>query len=375
MPRPADKGTLLVNFPDQMDEPSEELPRRRSLIDETARALRLAIARGTWVEFLPGERELSRRFQVSRPTLRAALEELSRDGEIERSPRQRCRILNDRPRRRRRIPRLIAAIASRPLLAMPPSAVVMVDELRTNLARAGFQLELIISPACFSRKPERALRELTSRTAAAAWITFGSREPMQRWFHRSGLPCLVAGSCDGNIPLPSVDLDYRAACRHAGGILRKKGHRHVLLCLPEGATGGEAESEAGLREALSGKEAPLLTVLHHDGSPDHLLSQLDATLRSTPRPTGILVARAVHVLTVLTHLLKTGFRLPRDLALISRDDEAFLGHLSPLVARYTVDPALLPRKLSAAALKLAESGTVPPHAIRLIPRFIPGETL
>ena len=81
-----------------MDEPSEELPRRRSLIDETARTLRLAIARGTWVEFLPGERELSRRFQVSRPTLRAALGELSRDGEIERSPRQRCRILNG-PRR------------------------------------------------------------------------------------------------------------------------------------------------------------------------------------------------------------------------------------------------------------------------------------
>ncbi len=53
LPRPADKGTLLVNFPDQMDDPSEELPRRRSLIDETARALRLAIARGTWVEFLP----------------------------------------------------------------------------------------------------------------------------------------------------------------------------------------------------------------------------------------------------------------------------------------------------------------------------------
>lgn len=358
-----------------MDEPTEELPRRRSLVDETVRALRLAIARGNWVEFLPGERELSIRFQVSRPTLRAALEVLARDGEIARSARRRCRLLEDRPRRKRPLSRLIAAIAPRPLLAMPPSAVVMVDELRTNLSRAGFHLEMIVSPACFSNKPERALRELTARTAASAWITFGSREPTQRWFHRSGLACLVAGSCSPGIPLPSVDLDYRAACRHAGGLFRKKGHRHVLLCLPEGATGGEAESEAGLREALTGDPSPHLTVLRHDGDPARLLSQLDAALRSSHPPTGILVARAVHVLTVLTHLLRSGYRLPRDLALVSRDDEAFLGHLSPQVARYTVDPALFPKKLSAAALKLAESGTAPPLAIRLIPRFVAGETV
>jgi len=258
---------------------------------------------------------------------------------------------------------------------MPPSAVVMIDELRTILARAGFQLEILISPACYTRKPERALRELTSRTTAAAWITFGSREPMQRWFSESGLPCLVAGSCAPGIPLPSIDLDYRAACRHAGGLLRKKGHRHILLCLPEGSTGGEAESEAGLREALSGDDAPALSILKHDGSPAHLRVLLDAALRSTKPPTALIVARAVHVLTVLTHLQRNGLRLPQDLALISRDDESYLAHLTPDVSRYSVDPALFPRRLSLAARKLAETGTYPPHAIRLIPRFVPGETV
>ncbi len=258
---------------------------------------------------------------------------------------------------------------------MAPSALVLVDELRTILSRAGFQFEVIVTPACFTRKPERALKELTSRTVASAWITFGSREPMQRWFLRSGLPCLVAGSCDERIPLPSVDLDYRATCRHAGGLFRKKGHRHLLLVLPEGATGGEAESEAGLRESLEGDGSARLTVLRHDGTPTHLISQLAAVLRSAQAPTGLLVARAVHVLTVLTHLQRNGFRLPQDLALVSRDDEDFLSHLSPQVARYTVDPAIFPRKLSAAALKLAESGTAPPHALRLIPRFVAGETI
>ncbi len=352
------------------------LPQRISLVGETTRALRLAIAEGAWVDFLPGERELCERFQVSRPTLRSALGELEQAGEIERSPRRRSRLLRARHSAPRRASpgRVIAAIAPAPLLAMAPSAVVTVDALRTHLARAGFQLEIFVRPACFSKKPERALRDLTARTSAAAWLTLGSREPMQRWFHRSGLPCLVAGSCATGIPLPSVDLDYRATCRHAGTLLGKKGHRSVVLCLPESATGGEAESEAGLRESFAAGVSTSLTVLRHNGSPDHLRALLDAALRSATPPTGILVARGIHVLTVLTHLQRRGLSLPRDIALISRDDEPFLAHVTPSVARYAVDPALFPRKLSQAALKLAETGSFPPHAVRLIPEYLPGES-
>lgn len=360
-----------------MQDSAEELPRRVPLAFEAMRALRLAISRGTWVDFLPGERDLCSRFQISRPTLRAALEELASNGEIERKPRKRCRILTStKPRKRQgRHSRVIAAISSRPLLAMPPSAVVMVDELRANLARAGFQLELLVSPACFSKRPERALRELTSRIDAAAWITFGSREPMQRWLLRSALPCLVAGSCDPDIPLPSVDLDYRAACRHAGGLLRKSGHRHIALCLPEGATGGEALSEEGLREALSGDPTIRLSVIRHDGTPENLRVHLDARMSKPSRPSAILVARAAHVLTVLTHLQRKGFRIPQDVAIVSRDDESYLAHLSPAITRYTVDPSLFPKRLSLAARQLAETGSFPPHAIRLIPRYLPGESV
>jgi len=355
-----------------------ELPRRLSLVTETARALRQSLLDGVWVEQLPGERDLCARLQVSRPTLRAALGELEREGILEVTTRRR-RLICSGPLSRDHLPRprLIAVISPRPLLAMPPSAAVMVDELRTDLARAGFELELIVNPGAFSENPDRTLESLVARTRASAWIAFGSREPMQRWFLKRQLPCLVAGSCASGIALPSIDLDYRATCRHAGGLLRAKGHRRIMLCLPEGATGGEADSEAGLREALKGgpSGAGELSVIRHDGTAAHLSSLLDRELRSDHRPTAIVVARAVNVLTVVTHLQRRGIGIPEEVAIVSRDDEPFLQHITPTVARYTIAPSRFTTQLSRAARQLAETGSLPMRSTRLIPRFSPGETL
>ncbi|MCB1206474.1 MAG: substrate-binding domain-containing protein [Verrucomicrobiae bacterium] len=373
-----DKITLLVSFLYQMEKPfdSAELrPQRQSLITESARALRECLAREAWHEYLPGERELSLHFQISRPTLRAALDQIEREGLIERHKRCRTRILKAGTKSEPANHRCrIAAISPRPLLSMPPSAVVIVDELRAGLARAGYALEIFVNPACFTRRPERALHQLTSQVKAAAWITFGSREDTQRWFHARNLPCLVAGSCAPGIPLPSIDIDYRAACRHAGGLLKRKGHDRVLLCLPESSTGGEAASEAGFREGYKGDVAGSLSILKHNGTPEHLRSLLDRHLSARKPPVGIVVARAIHALTVLTYFLERGIRPGCDLSLISRDDEPFLDHVCPRITRYSVDPSTFQRKLVQAALRLVENRSALPRPVRLIPTYLPGET-
>ncbi|MDI1312342.1 substrate-binding domain-containing protein, partial [Prosthecobacter sp.] len=371
---------LLVCCPNQMQPPTESsssprLPQRISLVSLTAQSLRESMQAGHWHGHLPGERELCARLQVSRHTLRAALHELQRDGFLEVSDRQRRRIKTDVKEQTAVHDRVIALISPRPLLEMSPSTVVMVDDLRDQLSRVGFSFEIHVSTACFSATPARALEALTTRSPAAAWLLFGSLEPVQSWFVRRKLPCLVVGSCAPGMSLPSIDADYRALCRHAGGLLSGKGHRHIAFIRPAGDYGGDMQSEQGLREALGGSHALSLQVIPHDGTAAHLCTLLDKTLRSARPPTAYVVARAMHVLTVMMFLTQRGKRIPQDIAVISRDDETFLQHTVPPITRYAANTGQFARSVCKAARQLAEAGTLPPKAIRLMPKLIRGETV
>src|SRR5436190_19861487 len=80
------------------------LPNRMTLAAETAQSLRESLLEGHWRGHLPGERELCACLQVSRQTLRAALDELQRDGWLE---------VTDRCRRRITMPRTAKNVAPR----------------------------------------------------------------------------------------------------------------------------------------------------------------------------------------------------------------------------------------------------------------------
>lgn len=352
------------------------LPQRLSLMAQTVQSLREGIRAGHWRSHLPGERELCAHLQVGRNTLRAALNELQRKGWLEVVQGQRRRIKSMGTRGAANIrKRVVAVLSPSAFLAMSPAGMFLIDALRDRLTQAGCEVEFHVNRACFSERPARALEKLVRDHPATVWLLSVSKEPMQRWFIQRQLPCLVMGSCRRDIPLLSVDADYLAACRHAGGVLLRKGHKHVALVLPRGAYGGDADSEKGLREALADTPATRLHVLRHDGSASHLCSLLDEALRLPNPPTAYLVARTIHVLTVMMHLMRRGKRIPQDAAIISRDDDPLLQSATLDVARYSVNLGRFARRVSTAARQLAETGALPAHAIRLTPQFFPGETI
>ncbi|HYF36644.1 MAG TPA: substrate-binding domain-containing protein [Prosthecobacter sp.] len=348
-----------------------------SLVSQTIQSLDEGIRAGQWKAGLPSERELSKHLQVSRTTIRAALEELQRKGWLNVSNRKGRSIVTRRATRAVSAPKKeIAVLSPRPHSAMTSLTKSALDMLREKLAKAGYITELHVNAACFSGNPARALEQLVRAHPSAVWVVLGSKEPPQRWFIRQRIPCLILGSCAPEFALPSLDVDLQAVCRHAGGVFLRKGHRQLALVLPQNAYAGDVLSEAGFREALASvPDAAPLRVIRHDGTTAHLCFLLDAALRAPDPPTAFLVAPALQTLTVMMHLMGRGKRIPRDVAVISRGDDPVLEAATPVVARYVINPEQFARRLSSAVRQLAETGALPAHAIRMMPAFFPGETI
>jgi LacI family transcriptional regulator len=118
-----------------------------------------------------------------------------------------------------------------------------------------------------------------------------------------------------------------------------------------------------------------LDVLRHDGTPAHVCALVDRALRSPHTPTAYLATHAEHAIAAMTHLIRQGQRVPRDVAIICRDDHAFLQWTSPGIAHYVVDPAQLARRVAAAARQLVTTGGLPARSMRLIPKFVAAGTV
>lgn len=348
-------------------------PKRVSLVAQTVHSLRAALAAGYWRETMPGERELCQTLEVSRPTLRSALVELQRAGDLKSVARTRRRILAQ-AKHLKPSSRTVAVISPAPLRRLAPNMVLVIDALRDHLSRSGWTMQLHVRPSCFALHPDHSLAELTSRTPDATWLLITSVQPMQEWFVRRALRCVVAGTCIDGIALPSVDADHHATARHAGALLLRKGHRRLILVRSDESTGGDNESERGFREILASNPAATLNVLRHRNR-DHLVAILDQTLRSDSPPTACFVLRSSHALTVTMHLLRRKRRIPQDVAVVSRDAEDYLAHTSPLITRYGTDAERFARHISRLVRTVAETRTLNPRAIRLMPKFIAGETL
>lgn len=350
---------------------------RPSLVEQAVETLRRALREGMWVERMPGERELSRQLNVSRPTLRAALEMLRTEGWVKVTQGRQRVIVGRRGGAMTERLRTVGVLTPLPLQEVPPFALCWMDRLRELLAQAGVQLEIHSGRRWYSRRPEKDLAALTQQAPAGAWLLFMTNERMQRWFMKSCLPAVLSGSTHPGIELPSVDFDYRAVCRHAAGQFLRRGHRRIVLLMESSETAGDRESAAGFLEAFETKAGQVAnpTIVHHAGTPESIRQHLQRLLSVSEPPTAFLVARSMPALMTTSELMRRGLRVPRDASVIARDSDYFHEYLSPQLARYRADPEVHARRLSRIVCKMVAGDMSRPNRVRIMPRFFPGESL
>lgn len=358
--------------------PVHALPQRQSLVAQTIAYLSNQIATGEWRDWLPSERSLCQTLQVSRNTLRAALQQMADESRIERIHGTGNKILA-RPAGPPTEARAghVALLSPAPIERLRPMQSLWIDEMRALLSERGLKLRVFHGRHYFVGKPEPALERLVNRNPHACWILMLADENVQRWFADHRVPCVVAGSTHAGVDLPSRDLDHRAMCRHAAGVLLGLGHRRIAMLTHKSRRAGDLESEAGFVEGVKQSRHPdaEAVVLYHDDTVAGVGVVVRRLLKLRQAPTALFVLQPHNYLAVATRLMQSGVKVPDDISLISRDDDPFLSFVVPLPTRYEVNPHLMAQSLLRPVLEVVEGQVVSQHTARIIPKFLRGESI
>lgn len=318
-----------------------EIVRRASLVAQVADILRRDLQEGMWRDYLPGEHTLSERLQVSRPTLRAALELLRREGLILVSQGRRRRITSKSQRLPSRVdPKVVAVVAALDFHKLSPFSLFLISELQKRLHDAGYRIEVLAKPRFTARNLDRALTNTLAQTRAACWILLGYPVGVLRWLREQQARALIVGSGWGGEPFPFIGADSLSLARHAVGVFLRHGHSRITMILPRVNDAADSELERGFREGISlaGKHSSVTPrVVYHDTTVHGIRKTLNGIFQGPDKPSALLVARPKHVITVMSHLMDAGIRFPRDVSLISMGHDSSLDDMVPSVAHYDID--------------------------------------
>lgn len=357
---------------------SFNLPKRLSLSAQAADAIVNAINNGTWQDSLPSERRLCEILKVSRPTVRTALRILAKKGLVEIHHGRRNRVLKPVAATGTARSRVVGLITQEPFAHMSLATFQIISEMRAHLAEHGFTTEVLVCPASVSPRAQRhKLEEFVARNRVFCCALLSVSKEIQKWFSTHSVPALVLGSCHAEFSLPSLDLDYRSVCRHAGGVLLSKGHRTIAFLVPNSGVAGDLASEEGFRESIQAthqKDARAI-VVRHNGTAQNVINRLDAMFSSAQPPTALLVAKTQYVFVVIQYLLKRGLSVPDTVSLMARDYDHIFERVSPTIAHYTLQDDTFAHRLSRLILQIVNDGLLSPKPNLIFPKFFPGGTV
>lgn len=348
--------------------------RRRTVSEQAAEALRDSIRIGAWGDLLPGEAELARRLRISRPTVRAALAHLAREGLIIVRKGARSRICRGGHRTAREVPPSVCVIN----LTRNPgvSAQPLLMEMRAQFASQAIGWEEVTDRGLAGNAPEKRLASLVHGRRRVCWLLVGCTAAVQRWFQAARLPTLVVGTCHEKVELPSADIAYKAIGWHAAGVLSRYRHYRVALVATQPVLAGDMEFINGLRSYRPpGGRSLEVTVITAGAQTHDLRSSLDRLLAGPERPTAVMSIHVAPMLTVLAHLLRRGCRVPGDVSLLCRVTELVVDAGLPELTRYRNPAIQLAHQAVRMVNGLLAGNQISTSPCRIMPAFVPGATV
>jgi DNA-binding LacI/PurR family transcriptional regulator len=358
----------------------DDIPRRRSLVVQTGKAIKASIGKNFWHEWLPSERILSEAMHVSRNTLRMAIRALEEEGVLHAEHPFGTRIMagRTRPARREGKTSSVGLLVPVPLAELRPKVAVAIDELRELLGEKGYRLRLFHGGQYFTPGASMRLERLVTSNPHDCWVLLQAQERTKQWFHDRGVPVVVLGTCIRAARLPFVDLDYRQICHHATTQLIKLGHERIVLLIRKSTRGGDIASSEGFQEALAacGSNTVKGRMIRFHFSYEAMHSVLQRLFARMLRPTALLLPDPYYYLMAMTYLRDMGFRIPHDVSLLCRSDDIFLEYITPKPTRYLFNSSAFSQGLFDLIIRtINQEKDVAAKSVLIMPKFERGATI
>lgn len=350
----------------------------QSRADQAANYLRRKLKTGDWQDRLPSERALAEKLAISRRSVREALHQLEGEGFFRERSRQGVWLAPYKERKSAaHSVGVIYHYRTRPSSLVSGKNLQILEIMQRIFEGRNIRMEIHrIAYPHTGGIPEN-FKKLFRDYPHDCWVLNAPTISMQIWCRQQGIPALVAGIGHESDGLPDVGVNHFALCRHAVGEMARRGHRRLALILPKEERGEDVFSRegfaAGLRDfsntGVSGH------CFSHDQSQSGVCRLADRLLGMTPKPTAWLICRQGHFITLMSHLMHKGIKIPGKISLVSRDSEAFIDDLIPSPTRYEYNPEILARQYAQLAIRIMNGQRSLGKHRYIIPTFIPGETL
>ena len=355
-----------------------QLPKRNSLVYETAVTLKQWILSGMLKEVLPGELELKERLRVGRDTVRLALQVLTNEGWLE-PPAQGCQ----RRISEKKFPQFIKqADTGLPVTFLSPypsdqgQTQMEMEDTQKRLTELGRELQHICAHIYHLKDPDHQLEELVRSHPSAAWVLYASNSPVQNWFQKRGLPAVVHGWPYPGINLPYVAKDWEPAGFHAGLQFIRHGHRNIGMFEFVERGAGAMLIEHGLRRALeTEKTGARLMLFKDERTPESIARAYEAAFRLKDRPTAMVLTSSNHLLTSLSWMVSKGIRVPDDVSFTVLPYDTWYSEFYPPLSHYKMNTKLFSHGMAERVVELIEHGRVIRKPLEVPVEFVAGATI
>jgi len=354
------------------------LPIRSNLVAQTVDILASEIANGKLYGELPGEFPLCDRLQISRTTLRAALQLMEKRGYFRKRVGRRRQIL--KPKRasaRFGTNRSVRLITGLPLHCQTRHTNAVLSQVMLSLQSLGFECAYLADKKFTDGAPDNLLGRLCVESPHTIWILISCSVATQAWLYQRGCAAFVLGHLHQGIHLPAIDVDLKSAGRHAAAQFLSHGHRKIGLILADPCSAGDLSVEAGFAETMEKPEMPrgTFTTIKMRWERHSMVHLVQGLLRRPDAPTALFILSEETAVCLYSLLIRRGIRVPEDISIIVRDGGELLERFSPDFARYKVDLSMEVRRTCHIVSNFVSNRALHPNTHLLMPEFHLGETL